>query len=338
MVLPASRWPTSVVDYPIAATNAARPALPRAHAASIASHTPWVSQHQSAVGRGRMVAADPGDRDIVAGFDHQPAHACAGQRVVIGPCRQQSFDVPGAAALTGHQPPRDRQVPGRQHVGADPARQRVEHGRLACPREVPHAARRQHRDRTRVGVDRRRGRRPAGRVLHRDDLAADPPRQVGQRRDQGETAHRRRGEAGQPPPQRHHRRPRRQACSPAPPTPPTSARRARRRVPAAPGPSTPRPPARGPSPSAWAPRRRRPQGRAAEPRQAFGRRPVGPPPPRPAARRRPPPRKVLSGKQVRPHCSRCRPGWPGYPAWPRPGSARAAKAGDTLGLRRRQRS
>ncbi len=81
----------------------------------------------------------------------------------------------GAGALTGHRLPADHQVAGGQHVGGDPAGERVEHGCGPRPRVVPHAVGRQHRDRPRIGVDERGRRCPARRVAHRGHLARRRP-------------------------------------------------------------------------------------------------------------------------------------------------------------------
>ena len=68
--------------------------------------------------------------------------------------------VAGALPFAGHRPAADHQVAGGQHVGPHPARQRIEHRRIARPGEAPHAVDGQDGHRARVGVDHRRGGRP----------------------------------------------------------------------------------------------------------------------------------------------------------------------------------
>ena len=149
-------------------------------------------------GASRMVAAHSVEGDVVvaighrqrqsicgtAGFDDHPADPRVRQLIAIGATQQHLLDGAGAYTLTGYRSTADRQVTGRQHVGSDPSRQRVEYRRIACPFEAPHAVHGKDGDRARVGIDHRSGRRPSRRILHRGHLAAHSPRQIGQRGDQ----------------------------------------------------------------------------------------------------------------------------------------------------------
>ena len=230
------------------------------------------------------------------------------------------------STLAGDRSTADRQVAGRQHVGPDPPRQRVEYRCIARPLEAPHAVHGKDGDRAWVGVDHRRGRRPSRRIFHRGHLAAHSPRQIGKRGDQRRAADQRRRRPPEVVAAVRRRRPRLRACSREPPAPPTSGHRAARRGRAARESSPPAPPDRDPSPSPRAPPPR-PQQDTAAARPPDGESPRAAREPRwravPPSQR---PRKALSASSVRRQRSRSHRDPPGCPSVPRPGSARAANA------------
>ena len=163
-------------------------------------------QHDAPPRRLRMVAAHPVEGDVVVvvatgsakasaaspdSTTTQPTPAAANWSR-SAPLNNICWTARARSTLAGDRSTADRQVAGRQHVGPDPPRQRVEHRCIARPLEAPHAVHGKDGDRAWVGVDHRRDRRPSRRIFHRGHLAAHSPRQIGKRGDQRRAADQRR--------------------------------------------------------------------------------------------------------------------------------------------------
>ena len=140
-----------------------------------------------------------------AGLDHHPADARPSQHLGIGSGQQQPLHLAGPAALAGHRPAPDEQIPGGEHLGANPPRQRIEDGCMSRPLEPAHALRRQYRHRSRVGVDPVGHLMPTRGVVHRPHLPAHAPGQVGQAREHRAAAQQPRHRRSQPAAQHQHR-------------------------------------------------------------------------------------------------------------------------------------
>lgn len=92
----------------------------------------------------------------------------------MGPGEQQLLDRPGVRVFAGNGHPGNDQITCGQHIGANPTGERIEYRCRTGPREAPHGARGQDRNRPGIGIDRRCHRRPTGRVVHRRNLAPHP--------------------------------------------------------------------------------------------------------------------------------------------------------------------
>lgn len=92
----------------------------------------------------------------------------------MGPGEQQLLDRPGVRVFAGNGHPGNDQITCGQHIGANPTGERIEYRCRTGPREAPHGARGQDRNRPGIGIDRRCHRRPTGRVVHRRNLAHTP--------------------------------------------------------------------------------------------------------------------------------------------------------------------
>ena len=206
----------------------------------------------------------------------------------VGAGQQQSLHITGPVAFAEHRCPGDRQIAGRQHVGTQPARQRIQHRRRAGPGESPHGVGRQHRDFGRLAVDRRRDGRPVARgsaPTRPFPLRPKPSRAVTASAPHNTPARPPRAATSAATSTPHPHRPARNRASPARPT---SGRPA-----AHPGPAPPRPrraarpnPGRSPAQRVSAPTPAPAPAAAAQNEVGLARQPPRPPPPA-APRRKP---------------------------------------------------
>ena len=160
-------------------------------------------QHDAPSRRLRKVTAHPVEGEVVVAVSHRERQSICGitgfddhpadpERPPTGRDRRRSATSAGRRGRVSPSPGTVRPPIVRSPLvstsALHPPRQRVEHRRIACPLEAPHAVHGKDGDGPRVGVDHRRDRRPSWRVLHRGHLAAHPPRQIGKRGDQRRAA------------------------------------------------------------------------------------------------------------------------------------------------------
>ena len=106
-------------------------------------------------------AAEPMSPAVPDSTTNHPTPAAARRGLDRRPPAATRCTARARSPSPGTDHPGNRQVTGAQHVGAQPARQRIQHRRRTRPGEAAHGAGGQHRDLCGRTVDRRRDRRPA---------------------------------------------------------------------------------------------------------------------------------------------------------------------------------